>query len=167
MCEFFLFCHEWQQIWYIKWQHHQRIQHIQQQQQQEKRSIATPSSSNTVAVTVTTTPTKWTKDPVLATKHFTNIYRELDTGIIYFCHHILCNLHNDVFLHQFISLRNKNYNHNASTTTRDPPKGYFWFVHILVPLLFYVVKYDISFTYLPFIIIGIVRFKWCNQLVSS
>ncbi len=58
MCEFFLFCHERQQIWYNR----------------RKRKLSREL---------------WTQDELLATKHFTNLYRELDAGTIYFQQHIL------------------------------------------------------------------------------
>jgi hypothetical protein len=53
---FFLFCHERQQIWYKR-----------------KCNKSKP----------------WTKDTILSSKHFTNLYRELDTGTVYFRRHVL------------------------------------------------------------------------------
>ena len=92
--EFFLFVYERQQIWYKKrqfniQQQQNRQQHLQYQQQRPH----------------------FTRDAILATTYFTNIYRELDDGTIYFRRHVLCNLHNAIFLDRLILLRD-NDNHD-------------------------------------------------------
>ena len=67
--EFFIFCHERQQIWYRKCK------------LQSKRRFSSSSSSSSSS--------SWTKDDILSTRHFTNVYRELDTGTQYLRRHAI------------------------------------------------------------------------------
>ena len=116
ICEFFLFCYERQQIWYRKTRSRTKAT--------ANRNPSGNGSDNGNFGGSTkdddTSNNKLTNDYLLSTKHFTNIYRELDKGTSYFRRHIL-SLRREFILHmQQLQLKHQqNITQNSTSTNPD------------------------------------------------